>query len=193
MNEEVRHFSLRKLSVGLASVLVGVSIFGASQTVKADTVADQTVSSVTNNTQSSDTQENKNASESSFSNEKVANNAESNATQTQENKPKQDQTKSIQQDSAPKTQEVNNSNDLGAKKDIARTSPLQEPDTQSNTVTGKTVQHNALESGQKTQSFNLPKTSPKFNRKVLATNLIETTSYLRQTAVLMKLLGANLM
>lgn len=38
MNEEIGHFSLRKLSVGLASVLVGVSIFGASQTVKADTL-----------------------------------------------------------------------------------------------------------------------------------------------------------
>lgn len=31
-------FSLRKLSIGLASVLIGISFFGANQTVKADTV-----------------------------------------------------------------------------------------------------------------------------------------------------------
>lgn len=41
MNEEVRHFSLRKLSVGLASVLIGISfVSGNNHTVKADTVKD---------------------------------------------------------------------------------------------------------------------------------------------------------
>ena len=67
MSEEQNRFSLRKLSIGLASVLVGVSIFGTSQTVKADTVANNQTSSVTSNAQSSDTQKNKNAVKSSFS------------------------------------------------------------------------------------------------------------------------------
>ena len=54
MSEEQNRFSLRKLSVGLASVLIGVSIFGTSQTVRADTVANNQTSSVTNNAQSGD-------------------------------------------------------------------------------------------------------------------------------------------
>ena len=118
MNDEVRHFSLRKLSIGLASVLVGVSIFGASQTVKADTVADQNTSSVTNNAQSSDTQENKNAVKSTFSSDNQANNAKSNLIQTQvegKNEQKQVQTENVQQDSAPKTQETTDSNELQEK------------------------------------------------------------------------------
>ena len=64
--EEQNRFSLRKLSIGLASVLVGVSIFGTSQTGKADTVANNQTSSVTSNAQSNDTQENENAAKSTF-------------------------------------------------------------------------------------------------------------------------------
>lgn len=41
MHDEKQRFSLRKLSVGLASVLIGVSFFEAGQTVKADTVNTQ--------------------------------------------------------------------------------------------------------------------------------------------------------
>ena len=182
MNDEVRHFSLRKLSIGLASVLVGVSIFGTSQTVKADTVANNQTSSVTNNAQSSDTQENKNAVKSSFSNDNQVNNAKSNLIQTQvegKNEQKQVQTENVQQDSAPKTQEATDSNELqekSAEKNIVSTSSLQGPDNQSNTVTEKTVQHDALEGDQKAQSFNLPKNSQKLAKKALATNLIETPS-----------------
>ena len=172
--EEQNRFSLRKLSIGLASVLVGVSIFGTSQTVKADTVASNQTSSVTNNAQSSDTQENGNAAKSTFSNDNQANNAKSNLIQTQvEGK------KDRKQDSMPKTQEATDSNDLqqkDAEKDIARTSSLQESNNQSNTVTEKTVQHDTLEGDQKAQSFNLPKNSQKLAKKALATNLIETTS-----------------
>lgn len=127
MNEEVRHFSLRKLSVGLASVLVGVSIFSTSQTVKADTVANNQTSSVTSNAQSSDTQENGNAAKSTFSNDNQTDNAKSNLIQTRV-EGKKDQ----KQDSVPKTQEVNDSSNLDAEKSIVRTSSLQEPDNQSN-------------------------------------------------------------
>ena len=153
MNEEVRHFGLRKLSIGLASVLVGVSIFGASQTVKADTVADQTASIVTNN-------------------------AKNNAALTQESDQKQAQAESIQQDSTSKTQETNDSKDLGAEKSVARAGSLQVIDNQSNTVNEKTAQHDTLGSGQKTHSFNLLKNSQsqKLVKKALTTNLIETAS-----------------
>ena len=177
MSEEQNRFSLRKLSVGLASVLIGVSIFGASQTVKADTVANNQTSSVTNNAQSSDTQENGNAAKSTFSSITPYNNVKSNLIQTQD-KAKNDQTDSLNQNPA-NFQETNNSSNLqekSAEKNIVRTSSLQKTDNQSNTVTEKTVQHDTLESGQKAQSFYLPKNIQKLNRKVLATNLIETNS-----------------
>ena len=165
MSEEQNRFSLRKLSVGLASVLIGVSIFGTSQTVKADTVANNQTSSVTNNAQSSDTQENKNVAKSSFSNDNQANNAKSNLIQTQV-EAKKDQ----KQDSVPKTQEVNDSSNLDAEKSIVRTSSLQEPDNQSNNHAENNSQT------QTSQKLDLTKNSPKFARKVLATNLIETNS-----------------
>ncbi len=162
MSEEQNRFSLRKLSVGLASVLIGVSIFGTSQTVKADTVANNQTSSVTNNAQSSDTQKNENAVKSSFSNDNQANNAKSNLIQTQV-EGKKDQ----KQDSVPKTQEANNSNDLDAEKDIVRTSSLQEPDNQSNNHAEDNSQT------QNEQKLDLTKNSLKLAKKVLATNLIE--------------------
>ena len=180
--EEQNRFSLRKLSIGLASVLVGVSIFGTSQTVKADTVADQNTSAVTSNAQSSDTQRNENAVKSSFSSITPYNNVKSNLIQTQvegKKDQKQVQTENGQQDFVSKTQEATDSNDLqqkDAEKDIVRTSSLQESNNQSNTVTEKTVQHDSLESGQKAQSFYLPKNRQKLAKKVLATNLIETNS-----------------
>ena len=161
--EEQNRFSLRKLSIGLASVLVGVSIFGTSQTVKADTVANNQTSSVTNNAKSSDTQENKNVAKSSFSNDNQANNAKSNLIQTQV-EGKKDQ----KQDSAPKTQEVNDGSNLDAEKSIVRTSSLQEPDNQSNNHAKDNSQT------QNEQKLDLTKNSPKFTKKVLATNLIAT-------------------
>ena len=172
MNEEVRHFSLRKLSVGLASVLIGVSIFGTSQTVKADTVANNQTSSVTSNAQSSDTQKNENAVKSTFSSITPYNNVKSNLIQTQD-KAKNDQTDSLNQNSA-NSQEANNSNDLqekSAEKNIVRTSSLQESNNQSN----KTPE-TALQTTQNVQSFNLKQNSLKLVKKVLATNLIETNS-----------------
>ena len=175
--ENKQHFSLRKLSVGLASVLIGISFFSASQTVKADTVADQQASTVTNNVRSSDTQENGNTVESGSSNDNQVNNTKNNVTQVQnrtETKPKQAQTENIQQDSVPKTQEANDSKDLGAEKGIVKTSSLQEHDNQSNQVAETSTQHGTLESGQKTQSFNLSQNNPKFAKKVLTTNLIAT-------------------
>ena len=175
--ENKQHFSLRKLSVGLASVLIGISFFSASQTVKADTVADQQTSTVTNNVRSSDTQENGNTVESGSSNDNQVNNTKNNVTQVQnkaETKPKQAQTENIQQDSVPKTQEANDSKDLGAEKGIVKTSSLQEHDNQSNQVAETSTQHGTLESGQKTQSFNLSQNNPKLAKKVLTTNLIAT-------------------
>ena len=165
--EEQNRFSLRKLSIGLASVLVGVSIFGTSQTVKADTVADQNTSAVTSNAQSSDTQENKNAVKSSFSNDNQANNVKSNLIQTQV-----EAKKNQKQDSVPKTQEVNDSSNLDAEKDIVSTSSLQESDNQSNNH----AEDNSQTQPQTSQKLDLTKNSPKLNRKVLATNLIATSS-----------------
>lgn len=167
MNEEVRHFSLRKLSVGLASVLVGVSIFSTSQTVKADTVANDQTSSVTNNAQSNDTQENENAAKSTFSNDNQSNNVKSNLIQTQV-EAKKDQ----KQDSVPKTQEATDSSNLDAEKDIVRTSSLQESDNQSNNH----AEDNSQTQPQTSQKLDLTKNSKKFAKKVLATNLIETNS-----------------
>ena len=163
--EEQNRFSLRKLSIGLASVLVGVSIFGTSQTVKADTVANNQTSSVTSNAQSSDTQKNENAVKSTFSSDNQANNAKSNLIQTQVEE-KKDQ----KQDSVPKTQEVNDSSDLDAEKNIVSTSSLQEPDNQSNNHAENNSQT------QTSQKLDLTKNSPKFAKKVLATNLIATSS-----------------
>ena len=156
MSEEQNRFSLRKLSVGLASVLIGVSIFGTSQIVKADTVANNQTSSVTSNAQSSDTQKNENAVKSTFLNDNQTDNAKSNLIQTQvEGKNEQ------KQDSVPKTQETTDGNDLDAEKEIVRTSSLQEPDNQSN---------NHAEDNSQIQ----PQNSQRLNKKVLATNLTET-------------------
>lgn len=38
LNDQNQHFALRKLSIGLASVLIGISFISAGQTVKADTI-----------------------------------------------------------------------------------------------------------------------------------------------------------
>ena len=170
--EEQNRFSLRKLSIGLVSVLVGVSIFGTSQTVKADTVANNQTSSVTNNAQSSDTQRNENAVKSTFSNDNQVDNAKNNLIQTQV-EGKNDQTDSLNQNPA-NSQEANNSNDLqekSAEKNIVRTSSLQESDNQSN----KTPE-TALQTTQNVQSFNLKQNSQKLNQKELATNLIQDNS-----------------
>ena len=161
MSEEQNRFSLRKLSVGLASVLIGVSIFGTSQTVKADTVADQNTSAVTSNAQSSDTQENKNTVKSNFSSDNQANNVKSNLIQTQvEGK------KDRKQDSVPKTQEATDGSNLDAEKSIIRTSSLQEPDNQSN---------NHAEDNSQSQ-LDITKNSQQLDQKELATNLTETKS-----------------
>ena len=163
MNEEVRHFSLRKLSVGLASVLVGVSIFGASQTVKADTVANNQASSLTNNAQSSDTQENENATKSTFSDNEQGNSVKSNATQNKDeakNDQKQDQIKNVQQPPT-NSKEVNDISDLDIEKNAVRTGSLPKADNQSN---------NQPEGNFQAQ----PQNSPKLAKKVLTTNLIAT-------------------
>lgn len=162
MSEEQNRFSLRKLSVGLASVLIGVSIFGTSQTVKADTVANNQTSSVTNNAQSSDTQKSENTVKSSFSNDNQANNAKSNLIQTQV-EGKKDQ----KQDSVPKTQEATDGSNLDVEKDIVRTSSLQKSDNQSN--------HHAEDNSQPqtSQKLDLTKNSQQLNEKALATNLTQ--------------------
>ena len=162
--EEQNRFSLRKLSIGLASVLVGVSIFGTSQTVKADTVANNQTSSVTSNAQSSDTQENGNTAKSSFLGDNQTNNVKSNLIQTQV-EAKKDQ----KHDSVPNTQEATDGNNLDAEKDIVRTSSLQEPDNQSNNH----AEDNSQAQLQNSQKLNLTKNSPKFAKKVLATNLTQ--------------------
>ena len=175
--EEQNRFSLRKLSIGLASVLVGVSIFSTSQTVKADTVASNQTSSVTNNAQSSDTQKNENAVKSSFSNDNQANNAKSNLIQTQV-EGKKDQTSSSnqnQQDFVSKTQEVTDSNDSqkkDAESNIVRTSSLQKINNQSNDH-AKNVSQTQPQTSQK---LDLTKNSQKFAKKVLATNLAQDNS-----------------
>ena len=161
MSEEQNRFSLRKLSVGLASVLIGVSIFGTSQTVKADTVANNQTSSVTNNAQSSDTQKNENVAKSTFSNDNQANSAKSNLIQTQD-EGKKDQ----KQDSVPKTQEATDGSNLDAEKDIVGTSSLQESDNQSN---------NHAEDNSQTQ-LNITKNSQQLDQKELATNLTQDNS-----------------
>lgn len=57
-NQEQPHFSIRKLSVGAASVLIGISLMGfTNQSVKADTVSEPTTEETTKtNTNNSDQQ-----------------------------------------------------------------------------------------------------------------------------------------
>lgn len=125
-DEEQNRFSLRKLSVGLASVLIGVGIFSTSQTVKADTLTDnsanQKASSVISNAQSSDTTKNKNAVKSSFSSDNQANNVKNNLIQTQE------------------ANDSNNLQEKDAESAIVRTSSLQKTNNQSNQANELTVQ-----------------------------------------------------
>ena len=159
--EEQNRFSLRKLSIGLASVLVGVSIFGTSQTVKADTVANNQTSSVTNNAQSSDTQKNKNNAKSTFPNDNQADNVKNNLIQTQV-EGKKDQ----KQDSVSKTQEATDSNDLqqkDAEKSIVGSSSIQQANNQSN---------DHADDNSQTQ-LDLTKDSKKLDQKELATNLTQ--------------------
>lgn len=171
MSEEQNRFSLRKLSVGLASVLIGVSIFGTSQTVKADTVADNQTSSVTNNAQSSDTQENKNVAKSTFSSITPYNNVKSNLIQTQD-KAKNDQTDSLNQNPT-NSQEANDSNDLqekSAEKSIVSPNSAQKINNQSNDHAEDNSQP------QNEQKLDITKNSKKLAKKVLATNLTQDNS-----------------
>ena len=193
-NEMEQRFSLRKYTIGLCSVCLGfVTIGMGSQSVKADTVNNVEKSSVVqeNKTQDADsatakpnitpTETKKNEVGSvattapktnTASNGVKANTADS-AIST-ETKPKQDQTENTQQDFVPQTQEVNDSKDLGAEKGIVKTNSLQKLDDQLNQVAETSAQHGTLESGQKTQSFNLSQNSQKSTKKVLITNLIAT-------------------
>lgn len=171
MSEEQNRFSLRKLSVGLASVLIGVSIFGTSQTVKADTVADNQTSSVINNAQSSDTQENKNVAKSTFSSITPYNNVKSNLIQTQD-KAKNDQTDSLNQNPT-NSQEANDSNDLqekSAEKSIVSPNSAQKINNQSNDHAEDNSQP------QNEQKLDITKNSKKLAKKVLATNLTQDNS-----------------
>ena len=69
----------------------------------------------------------------------------------------------------PKTQEATDDSNLDADKSIVRTSSLQEPDNQSNNHAENNSQT------QTSQKLDLTKNSPKFAKKVLATNLIATS------------------
>ena len=99
-----------------------------------------------------------------------SNNFKSDATQSESEAKPESQIKNAQQDFVPKTQEVNDGNNLDVQKDIVRTSSLQELDNQSTNHAEDNSQT------QTSQKLDLTKNSPKFAKKVLATNLTQDDS-----------------
>ncbi|RMC40880.1 DUF1542 domain-containing protein, partial [Lactobacillus sp. ESL0237] len=118
MQAKQDHFSIRKLSIGAASVLLGFTFFGlTSQTTKADTINPVPAASAAPNADSTDTQKAQPAAESANAQVSASKDDSMN---TSVSIPKTDSTKD------PKSPEsTTNSNDKAAKTDLSTYSALQ--------------------------------------------------------------------
>ena len=202
MHDKIQRYSLRKLSVGLASVMVGACIFSVNgKTVKADVTSDQTnqVTKVQDQTATAQPQiEKKQASsaQNSVTGQPQKNllddlgKQKASAQSGDQAKAKNQENRLVDQINYKLTtnNSTDNKEDLGqnkvapdktkqapatksdAEKSIVRTSSAPKINNQSNDHAEDNSQ------SQNEQKLDLTKNSPKFAKKVLATNLIETNS-----------------
>lgn len=204
MHDKIQRFSLRKLSVGLASVMVGACIFSVNgKTVKADVTSDQTTQKADVQGQTATAQ----AQSNDVQNEKQTS-SDQNSVADQSQKNLLDdlgkQKASAQSGDQAEAQEnrlvdkinyklTNNTStdhkeDLGQNKvapDETKQAPTTKSDAEKSIVSPSSAQKINNQSNdhaednsqsQNEQKLDLTKNSKKLAKKVLATNLIETNS-----------------
>lgn len=203
MHDKIQRYSLRKLSVGLASVMVGACIFSANaETVKADVTSDQTTQvtkvqdqTVTAQAQSNDVQsEKKQTSSDQNSVVEPQKNLLDDLGKQKASTQSDDQAEAKNQENRlvdkinyklTNNSSTDNKEDLGQNKvapDETKSNPTAKSDVEKSIVSSSSTQqtnnrsNNHAEDNSQTQSekLDLTKNSKKFTKKVLATNLIET-------------------
>lgn len=197
MHDKIQRFSLRKLSVGLASVMVGACIFSVNgKTVKADVTSDQTTQATKVQGQTATTQP-QNEKQTSSDQNSVAEQSQKNLLDDLDKQ--KASTQSGDQAEAQENRLVDQINykltnndstdskeDLGQNKvapDETKQAPITKSDAEKSIVSPSSLQeldnqsNNHAEDNYQTQTsqkLDLTKNSPKFAKKVLATNLIAT-------------------
>ena len=206
MHEKIQRFSLRKLSVGLASVMVGACIFSANaKTVKADVTSDQTTQkadiqgqTVTALPQSNDVQSEK--KQTSSAQNSVADQSQKNllddlgkqkaSTENNQVEAKNQENRLVDQINYKLTNNTSTDNkkDLGQNltaPDETKQAPTTKSDAEKSIVGSSSAQKINNQSNdhaednsqsQNEQKLDITKNSKKLAKKVLATNLIETNS-----------------
>ena len=205
MHEKIQRFSLRKLSVGLASVMVGACIFSVNgKTVKADVTSDQTTQTTNVQGQTATAQ----AQSNDVQSEKKQTSSDQNSVADQSKKNLMDdlgkQKTSTQSGDQAEAQEnrlvdqinykltnntsTDNKEDSGQNltaPDETKQAPTDKNNAEKSIVGSNSAQKINNQSSnhaddnsqpQTSQKLDLTKNSQKPAKKVLATNLIETTS-----------------
>lgn len=194
MHDKIQRFSLRKLSVGLASVMVGACIFSVNgKTVKADVTSDQTTQKADVQDQTATAQAQNEKQQTSSAQNSVADQSQNNllddlgkqkaSTENNQVEAKNQENRLVDQINYKLTD--NGSTD--SKEDLGRN--LTAPDETKSTSTTKSDAEKSIVSPSSAQKINnqsndhaednsqsQPQNSQRLNKKVLATNLIETNS-----------------
>lgn len=199
MHDKIQRYSLRKLSVGLASVMVGACIFSVNgKTVKADVTSDQTTQATKVQGQTATAQP-QNEKQTSSDQNSVADQSQKNLlddldkqkTSTQSgDQAEAQENRLVDQINYKLTNNTSTDNkeDLGPNKvapDETKSNPTMKGDAEKSIVRSSSVQQANNQSNdhaddnsqtQNEQKLDLTKNSKKLAKKVLATNLIETNS-----------------
>lgn len=184
MHDKIQRYSLRKLSVGLASVMVGACIFSVNgKTVKADVTSDQTTqtTNVQGQTGTAQPQENKNLLDDLGKQKASTQSTDQVEAKNQENRlvdqinykltnnSSTDNNQDLAQNNVAPEATKSNSNTKNAEKSTVGSSSVQETNNQSNDHAEKVSQTQP-------QKLDLTKSSQRLNQKELATNLTQDNS-----------------
>ena len=201
MHEKIQRFSLRKLSVGLASVMVGACIFSANaETAKADVTSNQTTQTTNVQGQTATTQPQNGKKQTSSDQNSVADQSQKNlmddlgkqkaSTENNQVEAKNQENRLVDQINYKLTNNTSTDSkeDLGQNKvapDETKQAPTTKSDAEKSIVGSSSAQKinnqssNHAEDNSQSQNepkLDITKNSQKLAKKVLATNLIETNS-----------------
>lgn len=201
MHDKIQRFSLRKLSVGLASVAIGTCIFSANgKTVKADVTSDQTTQKADVQGQTATAQAQNGKQQTSSAQNSVADQSQKNllddlgkqkaSTENNQAEAKNQENRLVDQINYKLTNNTStdHNQDLGQNKvapDKTKSNPTTKNSAEKSIVGSSSTQQVNNQSNdhaddnsqpQNEQKLDLTKNSKKLAKKVLATNLIETTN-----------------
>ena len=193
MHDKIQRFSLRKLSVGLASVAIGTCIFSANaETAKADVTSDQTTQTTNVKGQTATTQPQNEKTQTSSAQNSVAEQSQKNllddlgkqkaSTQSGDQaEAKNQENRLVDQINYKLTDNTStdNNQDLGQNKvapDETKQAPTDKNDAEKSIVSSSSAQkiNNQSNNHAEDNSQIQPQNSQRLNKKVLATNLTET-------------------